>query len=116
AGVRSSSLLTVVGFFVAAPTLAMRPQLLALPLFAGAMWALASRESAHKRLYLIPVFAAVCANLHGSFTIFPLIVGLTWLQDVRAHVPGARRLFVLAILTAAATLVNPFGVDAWRYA
>jgi hypothetical protein len=114
--VRTSSLLTVAGFFVAAPTLAMRPQLLALPLFAASMWALASRDSAPKRVYLIPVFAAVCANLHGSFTILPLIVGLTWIQDVLARVPGARRLLVLAFITAGATLLNPFGVDAWRYA
>jgi hypothetical protein len=116
ASARTSSLLTIVGFFVAAPTLAMRPQLLALPLFAATMWALASRDSVPKRLYLIPVFAAVCANLHGSFTIFPLVVGLTWLQDERAHVPGSRRLLVLAVVTAVATLLNPFGAEAWRYA
>jgi len=116
AAIRTSSFLTVVGFLVASPTLAMRPQLIALPLFAMAMWALASREIAPKRLYLIPVLAAICANVHGSFTIFPLIVGLTWIQDARARVPGSRRLLWLTLITAAATLVNPFGVDAWRYA
>src|SRR5207253_5954889 len=57
---------------ISSPTLAMRPQLVALPLFAVAMWALASRETAPRRLYLIPVLAAICANVHGSFTIFPL--------------------------------------------
>jgi hypothetical protein len=116
ASVRTSSLLTVVGFLVASPTLAMRPQLVALPLFAVAMWALASREAAPRRLYLIPVLAAVCANVHGSFTIFPLIVGLAWIQDARRHVPGSRRLLWLTLATTAATLLNPFGVDAWRYA
>ena len=116
ASVRTSSLLTVVGFLVASPTLAMRPQLVALPLFAAAMWALASRETAPRRLYLIPVLAGVCANVHGSFTIFPLIVGLAWIQDASRHVPGSRRLLALTLATAAATLLNPFGVDAWRYA
>jgi hypothetical protein len=116
ASVRTSSLLTVVGFLIASPTLAMRPQLVALPLFAVAMWALASREAAPRRLYLTPVLAAVCANVHGSFTIFPLIVGLAWIQDARRHHPGSRRLLWLTLATAAATLLNPFGVDAWRYA
>jgi hypothetical protein len=116
APIRTSSLLTVVGFLVASPTLAMRPQLVALPFFGASMWALASRETAPKRLYLIPVFALACANLHGSFTIFPLIVGLAWIQDARRHTPGSRRLLVLAAITAAATLINPFGADAWRYA
>ena len=116
ASVRTSSLLTVVGFLVASPTLAMRPQLVALPLFAAALWALASREISPRRLYLIPVLAAICANVHGSFTIFPLVVGLAWIQDARQHVPGSRRLLWLTLATIAATLVNPFGVDAWRYA
>jgi hypothetical protein len=116
ASTRTSSFLTVIGFLVASPTLAMRPQLVALPLFAVALWALASREVAPRRLYLIPILAAVCANVHGSFTIFPLVVGLAWVQDARAHSPGSRRLLWLTLITALATLVNPFGVDVWRYA
>jgi hypothetical protein len=116
AATRTASSLTVVGFLVASPTLAMRPQLIALPLFAATLWALASRGFAPKRLYVIPVLAAVCANVHGSFTIFPLVVGLTWLQDATRHVPGSRRLLWLTLITAAATLINPFGLDAWRYA
>jgi hypothetical protein len=116
ASIRTSSLLTVIGFLVASPTLAMRPQLIALPLFAVALWALASRGVAPGRLYAIPILAAICANVHGSFTIFPLIVGLTWFQDARAHAPGSRRLLWLTLITAAATLLNPFGIDAWRYA
>src|SRR5207249_8386435 len=68
------------------------------------------------RVYLVPVLAAVCANAHGSFTIFPLIVGLTWVQDAVAHVPGSRRLLWLTLITAAATLVNPFGFGIWTYA
>jgi hypothetical protein len=116
ASIRTSSSLTVAGFLVASPTLAMRPQLIALPLFAATLWALASRGFASRRLYLIPVLAAICANVHGSFTIFPLVVGLAWVQDSRAHAPGSRRLFWLTVVTALATLINPFGVDAWRYA
>jgi hypothetical protein len=116
ASVRTSSFLTVIGFLVASPTLAMRPQLIALPMFAAAMWALAGRERSPGRLYAIPVLAAACANVHGSFTIFPLIVGLTWIQDARTHVPRARRLLWLTLITALATLANPFGVGAWRYA
>jgi hypothetical protein len=116
APVRTASVLTVVGFLVASPTLSMRPQLIALPLFGMSMWALASREKAPRRLYLIPVLAAVCANVHGSFTILPLIVALAWIQDAVRHTPGSRRLLWLTFITAAATLVNPFGFGVWRYA
>jgi hypothetical protein len=116
ASIRTSSFLTVVGFLVASPTLAMRPQLIALPLFAASLWALSSRGSAPSLVWLVPVFGAVCANIHGSFTIFPLIVLLAWFQDVRAHVPGTKRLLVVAGITVVATLINPFGIEVWRYA
>src|SRR5262249_38847569 len=116
ARIRTASILTTAGFLVASPTLSIRPQLIALPLFAAALWALAGRATSPRRVYLVPVLAAVCANVHGSFTIFPLVVGLAWVEDAVAHVPGSRRLFWLIWITAAATLLNPFGVGIWSYA
>ncbi len=116
ARVRSASLLTLGGFLVASPGLGMRPQLLALPLFAALLWVTAGRAAHPGRLWLAPVFAAMAANLHGSFTLFPLIVGLAWLEDRRTRSPQARRTLLIAAVTAAATLVNPFGLRAWTYA
>jgi len=113
---RPAALLTLAGFLIAAPTLAMRPQLLALPLFAGTLWVVAVRQRRPQALWLVPVFGAVCANLHGSFTLLPVLVGLAWLDDVRRHSPAARRTLLVTLVTLAATLLNPFGLGAWTYA
>jgi hypothetical protein len=113
---RTASLLTIGGFVVASPGLAMRPQLLALPLFAALLWVVAGRAQHPARLWAAPVLAAACANIHGSFTLFPVVLGLAWLEDRRRKDPDARRTLVIAVVTAAATLLNPFGVRAWTYA
>jgi hypothetical protein len=116
ASYRTAALLTIVGFVVASPGLAMRPQLLALPLFGALLWVSAGRAVHPGRLWAAPVLAAVCANIHGSFTMFPLILGLAWLDDRRRHDPNARRTLLIGAVTAATTLLNPFGLRAWTYA
>ena len=113
---RTASLLTLGGFLVASPALAMRPQLLALPLFALTLWVIASRAAHPGRLWLVPVFTAICSNVHGSFALFPLVVGIAWLDDVRAHSPLARRTFAVGAVSMLATLANPFGFHVWSYA
>ena len=80
---KTGALLVLAGFLVASPGLGMRPQLLALPLFAALLWVTASRREHPGRLWVAPVLAALCANLHGSFALFPLVVGLAWLEDRR---------------------------------
>jgi hypothetical protein len=113
---RTASLLTIAGFVVASPGLAMRPQLLALPLFGVLLWVTAGRMSHPTRLWVAPVLAAVCANIHGSFTMFPLVLGLAWLDDRRRRDPRARVTLLITVVTAIATLLNPFGIRAWTYA
>ena len=44
------------------------------------------------------------------------MLGLAWLEDVHDHVPGARRLLVLAVVSVAAACVTPFGPAVWAYA
>ena len=51
---RTASLLTLGGFLVASPGLGMRPQLLALPLFAALLWVTAGREAHPARFWLAP--------------------------------------------------------------
>ena len=113
---RTSSLLSLVGFVVAAPALALRPQLVALPLFGALLWVTAGRHDHRQRLWLAPVLAVLCANLHGSFAIFPLVLFFAWLEDRRTGAPEARRTLLIAALTAGATLLNPFGIGVWEYA
>ena len=62
------------------------------------------------------VLAALCANLHGSFALFPLVVGLAWLEDRRRKDARASRTLLIAVVTAVATLANPFGPRVWTYA
>jgi len=116
AACRPAALLSIGGFVVASPGLAMRPQLLALPLFGMLLWVTAGRHRRPARLWAAPVLAAVCANVHGSFTIFPLILALAWLEDRRTKDPRARRTLVVAVVTVVATLANPFGFRVWTYA
>jgi hypothetical protein len=113
---RTASLLTLGGFVVASPALAMRPQLLALPLFALTLWVVAGRAAHPWRMWLVPVFTALCGNVHGSFALFPLIVGIAWLDDVRTRSPLRWRTFAVGSLSMVATLANPFGIHVWSYA
>lgn len=115
ARVRTASLLALGGFVVATPALGMRPQLLAVPLFAILLWITASRRTHPGRLWLAPLLACLCANIHGSFVLFPLVVGLAWLEDRRRRDPSAQRTLLIVACTAVATIVTPFGPGVWFY-
>jgi hypothetical protein len=127
---RPATVLTLLSFIVAAPALALRPQLFAIVLFAATMWILAKRRDHPRRLWLIPVIAFLWANLHGSYPLVIVLVGLGWLDELlRARgegsvaVPpgaptrllGSTGLALLGAISAVATLVTPFGIDTWRY-
>jgi hypothetical protein len=89
-GARPATILTLLAFIVAAPALALRPQLFAICLFAMTTWILASRREHPRRLWLIPVIALAWANLHGSFPLVLVLLALGWLEEMlRARVPDA---------------------------
>ncbi|MDP9330914.1 MAG: hypothetical protein M3P11_09790 [Actinomycetota bacterium] len=114
---RTASVLSLCGFLVAIQALAMRPQLFAITLFAACLWALASRRAHPGRVWLAPVFAAVWANVHGTFVLAPLLVGLTFATELaEGHRKEARRLLVVGAATVAATFITPFGPSVWTYA
>jgi hypothetical protein len=128
---RTATLVVLAFFAVAAPALALRPQLFAIVLFAATLRILVERSRHPRRLWLIPPMAALWANLHGSFPLVVVLVGLAWLDEVallriptpagHPQLPLPRRLLgstglaLIAAFAAVATLVNPFGIDAWRY-
>ena len=62
------------------------------------------------------MFAIALANLHGAFVLVPVFAGLALLEDLIDRDPGARRTLSVGLVATAATLVNPFGAGAWRYA
>jgi hypothetical protein len=128
---RTATLLTVGFFVVAAPALALRPQLFAIVLFAATLRTLVERSRHPRRLWLIPVMAVAWANVHGSFPLVVVLVALAWLDEVallrvppppghpqtqlRRRLLGSTGLAIIAAVSAAGTLVNPFGLDVWRY-
>jgi hypothetical protein len=115
AGPRTGSLLAIAGFVVALPALAMRPQTFCLPMFALTLWVVVRRREHPQGLWVVPALMIPWANIHGSFVLPLLVLGLAWLEDVRSDRPTAKRLIVVGLIGVACTLVNPFGVNVWRY-
>jgi hypothetical protein len=113
---RNASLLTLASFAVAAPALALRPQLFGLALFSVVLLLLALRATRPRSVWFIPLVVLLWANVHGSFVLGPLAVGLAWLADLRAGRAPRFELLAVALLSAAAACVTPFGPSVWRYA
>ena len=128
---RTATLVTIAFFVVATPAFALRPQLLAIVLFAATVRILVERSSHPRRLWLIPFMAIAWANLHGSFPLIVVLVALAWLDEVallrvppppghprpalRRRLLGSTGLAIIAAISALATLINPFGLDVWGY-
>lgn len=113
---RSAALLTLAAFVVALPALALRPQLLGLACFAVVLLLVTDRRDHPGRLWLVPVIVAVWANIHGSFFLGPLVLGLAWLEDLHDRVERPHRTLAAALVSAAAACLTPFGPWVWAYA
>jgi hypothetical protein len=128
---RTATLIVLLSFVVAAPALALRPQLFGIVLFAATLVILIERAEHPRRLWLVPVFAALWANLHGSFPLVIVLVTLAWIDEVallreptpagqaswplRARLRGSTGLAIIGAAATLATLVTPFGIEGWRY-
>ncbi len=128
---RTATLVVLLAFVVAAPALALRPQLFGIVLFAATLVILIERGEHPRRLWLIPLIAALWANLHGSFPLVIVLVGLAWLDEValirepvaaggparplRARLLGSTGVAIIGAVATLATLLTPFGIDGWRY-
>jgi hypothetical protein len=117
-----------------APGATFRPQLFTMA-FTAATWALLVRAderlatpSARSRisweLWCLPFLLVFWANVHGGFLVGLALIGLFAASVVwrawrgRAGAPGVREAAVvvfMTVLSAAAPLVNPYGVELYRY-
>jgi hypothetical protein len=113
---RRSAWLTLGSFLIAVGGLSLRPQLIAMVLFPASVWLVAGRRSHPGRQWVIPVLVVIWANVHGTFFLAPLLLGLAWLKDIHDRSPQARRTLLVAVVSTLATLVNPFGLRVWSYA
>jgi hypothetical protein len=112
---RVAAWLTLASGFLVFPAVDLRPELFGTVCFALTLWLLAVRHAHPARLWLIPAVVVVWANTHGTFFLAPGLIGLAWLEDLRERRPAPMRLVAVGFIAVAATLVNPFGPDVWRY-
>ena len=85
---RDAALLALAAFLVSAVALALRPQLIGMALFAIVLVLVTDRRAHPGRLWAIPLIVLVWANIHGSFFLGPVVLGLAWLEDVHDRVPA----------------------------
>jgi len=116
ARVRTAVMLSVGGVLLALPNLSARPQIFAVPLFTVTLWLLASRRVHPWRLAVIPVLTVLWTNLHGSFPLALLLVGLALAADLLdREFRSAGRTALTLVGVALATAVTPFGPSVWSY-
>ena len=106
---------TLGAFAVAWTSLTLRPQLLAAVLFSVSLWLVVGRRLHPRRLLWMPVVVVFWANIHGSFFLGPVLLGLAVFQDLYGHRPQAQRVIRVTAVSLLATLVNPFGPRVWSY-
>jgi hypothetical protein len=112
---RTAAILSLLAFMLAAPALALRPQLFGIVAFAALLLLVALRERHPRALLAAPLIVVVWANLHGSFVLAPVLLGWVWLDDIARGRPWHVSLAVL-IVGCLATLATPFGIGGWAYA
>lgn len=113
---RTGALLVLVTFVIAAPALALRPQLLAMACFAIVLVIIVDRRAHPGRLWVVAIVVILWANVHGSFFLGPVALGLAWLEDVHDHSDHARQTLGAAVVSAGAACITPFGPAVWLYA
>ena len=113
---RVAASLVVAGWLFAAPALVqLRPQLFGSLLFALLWWIVASRGGHPDPVWWVPAIALVWVNVHGSFPLVFVVLAVAFVDDLSTDWRGIRGLVAVALLSAGATLVNPFGLSVWRY-
>jgi hypothetical protein len=117
ASLRAASWLTLVaGTLLLVPAaFQLRGQLFGVLCFAAILWLVAGRRQHPRCLWWAVPIVMVWANVHGSFFLGPVLIGLGWLQDLADRDPRARRTIVAAFSCAAATVVTPYGPRVWGY-
>ena len=89
---------------------ATRPQLLSYPLFGFALLAILRwQHKDHKLIWFLPLVAMLWANLHGSFIVLFFLLAPALLFGSGSR----RKLFLVIILSLAATCINYYGFGLW---
>jgi hypothetical protein len=113
---RDAALLSLAAFVISAVALGLRPQLIGMALFAVVLVLVTDRRAHPVRLWAIPFIVLAWANIHGSFFLGPVVLGLAWLEDLHDRVANPHRTLIVAVASVGAACVTPFGPAVWGYA
>jgi hypothetical protein len=111
-----TAVLLTVAVTIAAPSLLIRPHLLALPMLVGWMIALlAARDRSAAPPWPLLALMVVWANSHGSYVLGLALTGVFALEAVAADA-GRRRQSLLrwggfSVAAVASSLITPFGLS-----
>jgi len=94
----------------------LRPQLLGMGCFALTAWLVARRRAHPQGVWIVIPITILWANLHGSFFLAPLLLGLAWVEDRWVRGRGSRTLLLAGLGSILATTVTPYGYKVWSYA
>lgn len=113
---RTAALLVLAAFVVAAPAMALRPQLFGMVCFALVLLLIDGRRTHPRLVWLVPLIVVAWANLHGSFFLGPLALGLAWLADRHDGAATARTTLALTVASVLTSFATPAGPLVWLYA
>jgi hypothetical protein len=116
AGTKRAALLTLAAGVLLPAGFQLRPQLLGMLCFAATAWLVARRHRHPLGVWVVIPITVLWANMHGSFFMAPLLLGLAWVEDRWVRGRGARTLLLAGLGSLLATTVNPFGYRVWSYA
>ena len=74
------------------------------------------RRAMPRLLWTAPLLVAIWANVHGSFFLGPVSLGLAWLADLHDRSARANTTLAVALVSALAACLTPFGPTVWLYA
>jgi hypothetical protein len=114
--VRPTAGLALLAFVVGIGALALRAQLFGVVCFVLVVALLADRRRRRRFAFVVPLVVFAWANLHGSFFLGVGAAALAFVADLRAPSKVRSRSAVILALTAAASVVTPFGPGSWSYA
>jgi hypothetical protein len=110
-GPRLATLLTLLAGLSGSNNWGVRPQLFAYPLFLASLWILLKwHNREQKNLWLLVPLSWAWANLHGSFILFFILVGLAFIFGTGER----KKLCWVALAALAVTLLNPRGIVLWQ--
>ena len=126
---RLAAIAVLAGVLLASSNVAPRAQLFAFPLFVLTLFVLRRRDRSPGLLWSLPLTFGFWANVHGSFILGPVMLGLHAVGDgiealaqpvdgrtrIRAVTRLVRRYLPLVLVAGLAPILNPLGAQVYGY-